>query len=619
MTPSRPQPEPEPRLPDPDARDAVAARPEPPNVGTPPATDHATARLAELATLRELLLGQETRRIQQLEGQINDPLRYTQDIIRVLPEAVAVRTKQDDKLARALAPTIDTAIKESVRRDPGSLVAAIAPVMGPAIRKSINDALQGLIQSFNTTLEDSFNWRWRLEAWRTGKRYAEIVMLHKLEYRVEQVFLIHRDGGLLLHHVVAHAGNVQDADMVSGMLTAIRDFAKDSFGVKDGGSMDSLRIGDLTVWIESGTKSVLAIVFRGNAPQALRLRLQDVFMQVQIDLGPELGEFTGDTAPFARAAEPMRSLLLKAERPEQSHKRAFPYFAIAAVVIVGLLTWWGIVSWRADARWDRFLATLKQEPGIVLTGVTENGSKRVVGVLRDAFAKDPDVILEEAGVDRANVEIKRELYQSLHPEFILRRAEKVLGPPTGTTLSVSEGLLKAKGRAGHVWVVRARREAPRVFGVSGYDDRELEDTDATKLVAIKEAIETISLRFVFAQTELAGGQEETLNQLTVRLFELHQAADAAQIEYQVQIVGHTDSSGTEERNTRLSRDRADRLTAILALRGVPTEGLAGVGVGYGQPETPGQNDRDNQRNRRVTFKVLYLEQPEWVKLRPRSP
>jgi len=44
-----------------------------------------------------------------------------------------------------------------------------------------------------------------------------------------------------------------------------------------------------------------------------------------------------------------------------------------------------------------------------------------------------------------------------------------------------------------------------------------------------------------------------------------------------------------------------------------------VGVGYGQPETPGQNDRDNQRNRRVTFKVLYLEQPEWVKLRPRSP
>ena len=69
-----------------------------------------------------------------------------------------------------------------------------------------------------------------MTAWRTGKSFAEVVLLNTLVYRVEQVFLIHAQTGLLLQHVVADAVTAQDADMVSGMLTAIRDFARDSFG-----------------------------------------------------------------------------------------------------------------------------------------------------------------------------------------------------------------------------------------------------------------------------------------------------------------------------------------------------------------------------------------------------
>lgn len=66
---------------------------------------------------------------------------------------------------------------------------------------------------------------------RTGASFAEVVLRHTLLYRVEQVFLVHRESGLLLHHLTAQSIAAQAPDMVAGMLTAIQDFARDSFQV----------------------------------------------------------------------------------------------------------------------------------------------------------------------------------------------------------------------------------------------------------------------------------------------------------------------------------------------------------------------------------------------------
>ena len=62
------------------------------------------------------------------------------------------------------------------------------------------------MQSFNHALEHSMSWRglkWRMEAWRTGRSFAEVVLCHTLVFRVEQVFLIHQPTGLLIQHIVA--------------------------------------------------------------------------------------------------------------------------------------------------------------------------------------------------------------------------------------------------------------------------------------------------------------------------------------------------------------------------------------------------------------------------------
>src|SRR3954469_24422324 len=173
-----------------------------------------------MAELRTLLLGPAEKQIAEVHERLTDPQRQLEEVTNVLPAAIAVRSKQDSELADALSPTVATALERSVRKDPQPLADALFPVMGPAIRKAISSALSGMIESFNQTLSYSVSvrgLRWRLEALRTGKSFAEVVLMHTLLYRVEQVFLIHKKTGLLLQHVSAVPGAVQDADMVSGM------------------------------------------------------------------------------------------------------------------------------------------------------------------------------------------------------------------------------------------------------------------------------------------------------------------------------------------------------------------------------------------------------------------
>src|SRR6202046_5457904 len=194
----------------------------------PPDNNHAYEEL------RHLIVAPEQAEIADIQERLEDLARRTKDVSTVVAEAITMRRDQggDRALAGALAPTIQQPLRESVRRDPHVLADALFPVMGPAIRKSITETLRSMLQSFNEALDNSFSARgiqWRIEAMRTGKPFAEIVLMHSLLYRVEQVFLIHRETGLVLNHIVAPTVATQDPDMIAGMLSAIQQFVRDSF------------------------------------------------------------------------------------------------------------------------------------------------------------------------------------------------------------------------------------------------------------------------------------------------------------------------------------------------------------------------------------------------------
>jgi len=270
----------------------------------------------ELANLRMLLLSPEQEEIARLRQRLDDPRIRADELSRVLAEAIVIRASTDKKLAQALLPTIEETIKDSVKKDPKFLADAIFPVIGPAMRKAIAESIRSMFQSMNETLSYAFSWKglkWRLESIQTGKPFAEIVLMHTLIYSVEQVFLVHRETGLVLQHVATTSAGIKDVDMVSGMLTAIQDFVHDSFGASENQILQSLHVGEYSIWVEQGPQVALAAVIQGNPPEELRGKLEDAVEKIEFQQSRVLQEFKGDVTPFATSRYHLESCLVQAK------------------------------------------------------------------------------------------------------------------------------------------------------------------------------------------------------------------------------------------------------------------------------------------------------------------
>ena len=273
----------------------------------------------ELNSLRTLILAPEQLEIGELKERLDDPEIRAEELSRIIAEAIVIRASKDRKLATALLPTIEEIIRDSVKRDPKFLADSIFPIIGPAIRRSIAESLRAMLESMSSTLEHTFSWRgikWRIESFRTGKPFAEIVLMHTLVYRMEQLFLIHKETGLVLQHAAAESVDLKDADMVSAMLTAIQDFVNDSFSAKEDSSLQNLNLGELTIWIEQSPRTILASVIRGNPPQELKTALKESLENVEFEYNSALNSFNGDAAPFEQVKPDLMYCLSQAQKTD---------------------------------------------------------------------------------------------------------------------------------------------------------------------------------------------------------------------------------------------------------------------------------------------------------------
>jgi hypothetical protein len=441
-----------------------------------------------IARVRELLNEPERQQISEINERLADPSRRAQDMGDVLSQAVSLASDKDENLARSLRPSVERALEESTRRNPQMLADAIFPILGPAIRKSISENFQKLVQNLQTTLEHSTSaqgWKWRWEAYRTGKSFAEVVLYHTLLYRVEQVFLIHKETGLMLSHVQAPNVEAQDEDMVSGMLNGIQQFMRDSFQTRDGGELQTLQLDDLTVWIETGPLATIALVVRGQPPMQLRERAQEAVESVHASHGQFMSKFDGDNRPF-RECEPLLESLLESEFGQAESGSGGSSFAKAytllAILTVGVICIVGFLGYQRYV-WNRYFDALRAEPGLVVTEVIRGWWFHHVSGMRDRDSRDPLELLRTHKLSPDRVSLSWEPYVALSDPMILRRAVKALKPPVGVTLSVRDGVLFPRGilPPESTWIEMVEREIPKIAGV-----RSLDRTLLTSKAAIPE-------------------------------------------------------------------------------------------------------------------------------------
>ena len=571
-----------------------------------------------IAELRRLLIEPEQVQINNILERLNSPRTRAGELSRALPEAIRLRTARDQSLTEALTPTIVTALHKSIKKDPDLVAEAISPLMGPAIRRAISNALKGWIQSFDQTLKYSFSWtglKWRLEAVRAGRSFAEVVLYHTLIYRVEQVFLIHKQTGSRLLHAATGSVSTKDPDLVSGLLTAIQDairnFARDSFNAAQDEPIKKLHRGEREVWFEAGPQAILAVVIRGCAPQNLRSRLLAPTIEaIHFEMRESLESFDGDAAPFELVRHHLENCL-HSRFQIQSDRAGFRipiYVKLVLVMIVAALVVWGFSIWREQRHWNEYVEALRATPGIVVTETGTSNGKHYVAGLRDPLSVHPDEILKQkTRLDRNSVISRWERYQALDPQFVIQRTKKLLNPPQSVELRIDSGVLVASGSAPHEWVYNCRKFALAVPGVESFDDQNLLDEGMIEPRIMRNQIESRIIRFATGTTRLIPGQSRELKELASEMQKLIALAPTVNITPQFLIVGHTASEGGDSVNVNLSQQRAVRVVSLLAARGVNIDLMTAIGAGTTEPLSSEANEYGNRLNRSASFKVFLLD------------
>ena len=553
--------------------------------------------------LRRLLLAPEQTELERLKGRLEDFTLQPQDVGRVLPDAIRLRAQQDTRLLTSMIPITQEALSLSIKQSPQLISDSIAPILGPAIRKAIARAMRGMVQSLQQTLEYSMSWRglqWRWEAFRSGKSFAEVVLLHTLRFRVEQVFLIHKKTGLLLQHVLAEGVRSQGEEVISGMLTAIQDFVRESFGQPQEEGLESLRIGDLTVWIEQGSGAILAGVIRGTPPTELREIFQESLQTIHAQFSDSLRVFQGDSSPFEETRLPLEDCL-QAQFEKKSKGLPFIVWILLGLFLVGLGVW--VVQARSDQQqWALLLERIAQEPGLVVTSVQEQGSQAIFYGLRDPLAINPDDLLSEFGYSSKQAVFRLKPFMDLTPGFVQKRANSVLQPPSSVDFRWEAAHLRVSGHASHAWIEQAKIFGPMVPGIMSFEMNGLVGTeDLEQFDTLRVRLETLSVNFLYGGSALIESEKPTIQKISNVLESFERQAVLLGIKPEVHVLGFTDTDGSQNFNLDLSATRARNVVDTLASSTFRAVKMVAIGKGA---RTASQVEGLPIGGRRVVFRVV---------------
>jgi OOP family OmpA-OmpF porin len=374
-----------------------------------------TKRPADLDERMKELDERERYALKRLRKSMGSGSITAEGVGEVLPDAVVISADGGAKLPKSMVQTTEKAIGLSVAEDPAVLSDALFPIIGSAIRKAVERLVAETLFKVNAGLEKGLSVKrliWRYESLRSGVPFYEIVLKHTLEYRVEHVFLIHKKTGLLIADAALPGpSSLADKDMVASMLTAVRDYIKDSLSLEKAEAVNVLSAGDYSIFVEEGPLALIALVVRGTADPSVRSFAQDALETVHARLGPQLRAFDGEVEPFEKAVPLLEPCLVSVDRGAKNKK---PVYAIALLCLLAATGCFFIARGAVQSARDRaFLAALDSESGIVVVSAHRTGGLLRGTIMRSTQAREIAAIAAEQGFDMAQTAFRVERYLSL--------------------------------------------------------------------------------------------------------------------------------------------------------------------------------------------------------------
>lgn len=569
-----------------------------------------SAELSDLNHLRKLLLGSKYNELLDLQREFSDHSHASQKISEVISEAITLRSKQDNSLTHALAPSVEEAIHVSVKRNPKRLANALFPVIGPAIREAVAEMVSSMMQQVNQVLENSLSARsirWRINAFRTNRTFAEVVLSETVLYQVEQVFLIHRESSLLINHLTSERAIVKDPDMVSGMLTAVTDFMKDSFVVDRHQNIKSIKFGQLNLLFEAGPYAILVAAVRGITPSDLRITMREQMEELHRLYSMQLETYDGDSYQFPDTYPQLNQCLLSKSKDGQStqHKKSnIPWAAIAALVLLlAIPIAWFIAQKIEQSKWNNIVQELQQEPGLIVLSHKKQDGEYIVKGMRDPLSRDPqDISSALSGFDHP-ITWQWQSFLSNEAEIVYQRIESILDPPATVNIDYKQGKLFLSGEADTGWIAGLSTKLPFLWGVQEIDQSQLRSNIVLNLQQLIGSLEAIVLGFLPNSSQLEPNLDRKLSEISDLISGIKKLAAIDDAQLKIGILGFADQSGKASANTIISEKRARNVHDALVQRGISEDILLAKGLGKYSAQADSTRTINCASQRCVTFEV----------------
>jgi len=366
----------------------------------------------------------------------------------------------------------------------------------------------------------------------------------------------------------AHAENTQfeEADMVSSMLTAIQDFAHDSFAkhLDSGDTLDTIRLHDFNVWIEDGPFAYLAVVFEGEAPESNRELFKISLEKIHRNYASLVQNFDGDDSG-AEVLQPVLQdcVISQGNIVKKSNKKVL-YVALAFLVLLGV--WIGF-SVQKSMKWNRFLEELDSQPSVVVIDQGKESGKYFVKGMKDAIAPDFYNLALENKLDTSKVVLNWTNYISLAKPYYLKRLKKVVLPDSSVEIFFKKEVVFFEGKATHNWIIKAKAYCLNQDGVFGFDFSNLKDSELDSIQMIITEIENLRLEFAVGVSILNKKQKAELNKLVSYFSKLKSYRPQAAAVIHVVL----DDNGSKLDNERFAKQRFNSSKRYLKLQGFNTD------------------------------------------------
>ena len=550
-----------------------------------------------LDKVRKLLIGQDDKFIQE-KLQLNAKGLVS----NVVSEALFERESKDGSVNKVLVPLVERSLHRSIEANSEKIVGTLYPLVGALVRKAVSSFLVEFVERTNALIENSFSPKsvsWRFKAWQSGVSYSEYVASQIYQYQVQQILVIHRETGTLLHSISSDPEKEKDADLISSMLVAINDFVADAFGVTSNESENELgeiKTDDFTLLIKIGPQALLVAAVTGSIPPEVRGTLQKALEEFHQFYQQPLVNYDGDNAPF-EGCETILSDCLVSERKEGEGKRSKRI--VGTLVLVAIFASLLILSFMRVS-----LSILKSDlheltppPGVIVTDVFISNGRVHAKVMRDPVATNIEQWLVENEINVDKVTVVEEPFVSLNPSLVEQKLEKLIN---NYPLSESESVTMDKGEnrsyliSGTVFTPSAINLDQQINAIPGIEALVVD----TSLLSVKAAYEindsvlqkatlnrlvnkvsSQNVLFATNQEALSEVQLATLEELASDIKQLLKLADSTNTIVNIVVMGASDNSGSSARNRTLSQKRAENVVNSLISLGVESDILIPISLG----------------------------------------